>query len=282
MKTGLVLEGGGMRGLFTEGVLDVLMEHDINVDGLIGVSAGALFGCNYKSRQPGRGLRYNIRFKDDSRYMSIGSLFKTGNLVSAEFAYHTMPMELDVFDIETFNDHPAEFHLVCTDIETGEPVYKLIDHASDDALEWFRATGSMPLVSTPVERDGKLLLDGGMVDCIPLKYFQSIGYERNIVILTQPDGYRKKPNRYGWLFKMAYKKYPKIAECMANRHLMYNRELEYVKQQERLGNTLLIYPDMKLNIGRLEQSEEKMRAVYEHGREKAVRMIEEIINFTNN
>lgn len=279
MKRGLVLEGGGMRGLFTAGVLDVLLDHDIKVDGMIGVSAGALFGCNFKSKQKGRALRYNIRFKDDPRYMGFRSFIKTGNFINAEFAYHTMPLELDIVDNDAFTTHPADFYLVCTDIETGQPVYQRIDSIDDHTLEWFRATGSMPIVSTPVHIDGRVLLDGGMVDCIPLQYFQSIGYEKNLVILTQPDGYQKTPNKMVPLFRMVHRKYPKVAECMAKRHIMYNNELEYVKQQVSNGNTLAIYPDQKLNIGRTEQSEEKMRNIYEQGRAKASSMIDEITAF---
>ena len=158
MKTGLVLEGGGMRGLFTAGVMDVMMEHGIRFDGIVGVSAGATFGCNYKSHQVGRVLRYNIRFKDDPRYMGLRSLLKTGDLVAAEFSYHTLPNELDVFDFEAYNADPAEFHVVCTDVLTGEPVYHRIDFMDDDGLEWIRASASMPLVSKPVNIDGKLLL----------------------------------------------------------------------------------------------------------------------------
>lgn len=279
MKCGLVLEGGGMRGLFTAGVLDVMLEHGITVDGMVGVSAGALFGCNFKSKQKGRALRYNLRFKDDARYMSVKSWIQTGNFINAQFAYHTVPMQLDVFDGKAFGGNPMEFQLVCTDILTGKPVYKRIDEVSDHSLEWFRATGSMPIVSKPVEIDGYTLLDGGMVDCIPLKHFQEEGYERNIVILTQPEGYRKKKNGFVSLFRMWHRKHPKVAECMARRHEMYNGELDYVMKQKESGNTMVIFPDHKLDIGRTEQSEVKMRAVYEHGRQKALAMIKEIEEF---
>lgn len=279
MKRGLVLEGGGMRGLFSEGIIDVMQEHDITVDGMIGVSAGALFGCNFKSHQVGRGLRYNIRFKDDPRYMSWRSFLTTGNLVNAKFAYHTMPMELDVFDIPTFEADPTEFYLVCTDIETGQPVYHQIDYVEDETLEWFRATGSMPIVSTPVEIDGMKLLDGGLVDCIPLQHFQEIGYERNIVILTRPKGYQKTPNKMTWLFKMCCAKYPKVAECMARRHEMYNAQLQYIEEQATKGNILVIYPDHPLEIGRIELNEPKLRAIYQHGREKGTTLLEDIKQF---
>lgn len=268
-----------MRGLFSEGIFDVMQAEGITVDGMIGVSAGALFGCNYKSHQPGRGLRYNIRFKDDPRYMGWGSFLRTGNFVNAKFAYHTMPMQLDMFDISTFEADPTEFHLVCTDIETGQPVYRQINHVENQTLEWFRATGSMPIVSTPVEIDGRKLLDGGMVDCIPLQRFQQMGYERNIVILTRPKGYRKTPNKHIWLFKMFYPKFPKVAECMAKRHLMYNAQLDYIEQEEKKGNILVIRPDHPLEIGRIELNETKLRAIYQHGEEKGRAMLEEIREF---
>lgn len=279
MKKGLVLEGGGMRGLFSEGIIDVMQEQGITVDGMIGVSAGALFGCNYKSHQSGRGLRYNIRFKDDRRYMSWWSLLTTGNLVNAKFAYHTMPMELDVFDIPAFEADPTEFYLVCTDIDTGQPVYRRIDHVEDETLEWFRATGSMPIVSTPVKLEGMKLLDGGMVDCIPLQHFQSIGYERNLVILTRPKGYQKTPNKLVFLFRLFYPRHPKVAECMQHRHEMYNAQLRHVEASVAAGNTLAIYPDHPLDIGRTELNEQKLRAIYQHGREKGLAMLEEIRSF---
>jgi|SRR5574344_280636 len=281
MKKGLVLEGGGMRALFTEGFLDVMLENGVKVDGMMCVSGSALFGCNYKSHQVGRGLRYNIRFKNDPRYMGWKSFVRTGNIVGAEFAYHTMPMELDVFDTKTFADDPTEFHMVCTDIETGDPVYRQIEYVDDPMLEWFRATSAMPVVSTPVEIDGKKMLDGGIVDCIPLKYFQEIGYERNIVIMTRPVEYMKKPTQIGWLFKLWYRKYPHVAEAMARRHKVYNHQREYIKEQGDLGHTLLVYPDFPLKIGRTELDENKLRAIYEHGREKGLKMLDEIRDFLN-
>jgi predicted patatin/cPLA2 family phospholipase len=279
MKRGLVLEGGGMRGLFSEGFFDVMQEHGITVDGMIGVSSGALFGCNFKSHQIGRGLRYNIRFKDDPRYMGWGSFLRTGNIVNAEFAYHTMPMELDIFDIPAFEADPMEFYLACTDIQTGQPIYRQIDHVEDVTLEWFRATSSMPIVSIPVEIDGMKLLDGGLVDCIPLKHLQSLGYKRNIVILTQPKGYQKKPNKMIPFFRLFHHKYPKIAECMKRRHEMYNAQLQYIEEQAAKGNVLAIYPDHPLEIGRIELDEPKLRAIYQHGREKAQSMLEDVKRF---
>lgn len=282
MKTGLVLEGGGLRGMFTAGVMDAMMEHGVQFDGLIGVSAGALFGCNYKSRQPGRVLRYNIMLKDNPEYMSLRSLWKTGNLVGTEMAYRTLPFQLDPFDIEAFQTNPMEFWMVCTDITNGEPVYHQMSVVNEEEMDWMRASGSMPVVSQPVHVGGRILLDGGMSDAIPLKAFQQMGYDRNIVVLTQPRDYFKTPTHLGWVFRHFCKKYPQIAQVMARRHLMYNGELEYISQQAQLGNTLLIYPDRPLGIGRTELNERKMRNVHQLGYDTAISMMDQIRQFLGN
>lgn len=265
MKTGLVLEGGAMRGLFTAGVIDVMMEAGISYDGLVGVSAGSSFGCNYKSRQPGRVLRYNLRFAKDPRYMGLRSLLTTGNLIGAEFAYHTLPLELDVFDTAAFEANPMEFHVVCTDVVTGNPVYYRMDRVDYDSLEWLRASASMPVLTRPVRvDDGRQMLDGGISDSIPLKYFQEQGFERNVVVLTQPRSYRKLPAKK-WLFRLLMPYAPAIAEAMGRRHLMYNTQLDYIAEQEALGNTLIIAPEEPLPIGRIDTDHAKMRNVYQMG-----------------
>ena len=279
MKKGLVLEGGGLRSLFSAGVIDVMMENQITFDGMIGVSAGATFGSNYKSGQIGRALRYNIALKDDPRYISWRSFFKTGDLVGAEFSYHVMPTELDIFDYEAFRQNPMEFHIVCTDAETGEPVYKQLDIMDYEGLEWVRASASMPIVSKPVPLEGKKLLDGGIADSIPLKHFQELGYERNIVVLTQPKGFFKKRTKLMPLFHLTMRKYPAIIKAMGRRHLMYNEQLRYLAEEEKKGNILLIYPEDALPIGRTELNEEKMRKVYQMGRASAERRLQEIKNF---
>lgn len=279
MKKGLVLEGGGLRALFSAGVIDVMMENHITFDGMIGVSAGATFGSNYKSGQIGRALRYNIALKDDPRYISWRSFFKTGDLVGAEFSYHVMPTALDVFDYEAYRQNPMEFHVVCTDAETGEPVYKQLDVMDYEGLEWVRASASMPIVSKPVPLEGRKLLDGGIVNSIPLKHFQELGYDRNIVVLTQPKGFFKKRTKLMPLFQLTMRKYPAIIKAMGRRHLMYNEQLQYLAEEEKKGNILLIYPEDTLPIGRTELDEEKMRYVYQLGRASAERRLQEIKNF---
>ncbi len=279
MKNGLVLEGGAMRGMFTCGVIDVMMENNINFDGMIGVSAGAAFGCNFKSGQIGRGIRYNMQFCNDKRYCSINSLLKTGNLYNAEFCYKIVPTQYDVFEYDAFYKNPMEFVAVCMDIETGKPYYKHFDKEEENMFEWFRASASLPLVSQIVEIGEKKLLDGGIVDSIPIKYFESIGYDKNVVVLTQPIDYVKQKQKAIALIKRVYKKYPKLVEAMANRHNMYNDTLAYIKQRENEGMALVIRPKEDLKIGRTEKNPEELKRVYEIGREIAKEQIEKIREF---
>lgn len=279
MKNGLVLEGGAMRGLFSAGIMDVMMENGITFDGVIGVSAGAAFGCNYKSRQPGRAIRYNKRFAKDKRYCSMQSFLRTGDLFGAEYAYHIVPNEYDIFDNETYEQNPLEFWLVCTDVETGQPVYKRCDKGGDVTFDWVRASASMPVVSKVVELEGYKLLDGGITDSIPLKAFQREGFDRNIVILTQPLGYEKKPSRFLPIIRMSLRKYPRVVEAMAMRHLMYNEELAYVEQEVRRGTTMAIYPDKPLPIGHISHDPAEMQHVYDIGREMGERKLEEMKSF---
>ena len=278
MKRGLVLEGGALRGLFSAGVIDVMMENGIDYDGVIGVSAGSNFGCNYKSRQPGRVIRYNVRFANDPRYMGLRSLITTGNLVGAEFAYHYMPLQLDVFDIATFESDPMEFYLVCTDCLTGEPVYYRMDKVDYDSLEWLRASASMPLVTRPVKVGGRVLLDGGISDSIPLKHFQDMGFDRNVVVLTRPRSYRKEPTKL-WPYRLLMRRYPAITQAMARRHEMYNSQLDYVEREEQAGRIFVIAPEQDLPIGRVEMNIEKMNAVYNIGRETATALLPRLKEF---
>lgn len=269
-----------MRGLFTAGIIDVMMEHDIWPDGIIGVSAGAAFGCNYKSRQPGRAIRYNKRFAKDARYSGVRSLLTTGDYFNAEFGYHVIPREYDVYDNEAFNDNPLEFIAVCTDVETGEPVYQRLTKADDKTYDYIRASASMPLASKVVELDGRKLLDGGVSDSIPLEYAEhEAGYERNVVILTQPLGYQKKHSRLMPLMRIGLRKYPRMVEAMDHRHLMYNAQLEYVKEAEHEGRCLVIRPDDYLPIGHVCHDPELMERIYQTGRRMGEQRIDEIKEF---
>jgi len=279
MKKGLVLEGGAMRGLFTAGIIDVMMEAGVEPDGLIGVSAGAAFGCNYKSRQPGRAIRYNTRFAKDKRYSGLKSLLTTGDYFNAQFGYHIVPYQYDIFDVETFEQNPMEFIVVCTDVLTGQAVYHKMERVDFDELEWLRASASMPLASKVVEVAGRKLLDGGVADSIPLEYFESIGYDRNVVILTQPEGYTKQRTKLMPLMRIGLRHYPEMVKAMDRRYLMYNRELEFVRQAEREGRCLVIRPDGKLPIGHISHDPEEMKRVYQIGREMGLRYIDRIKAF---
>lgn len=278
-STGLVLEGGGLRAMFTSGVLDVFMQNGIKFDAAVGVSAGVLFGCNYKSNQPGRALRYNIRFKDNPEYMSWRSLLRTGNYVNEHFSYHLLPHEYDPMDFQAYRENPMRFYAVCTDIDEGRPVYHEIDDADGTGLRWMQASASMPVFARPVEINGRHYLDGGITDSIPLKFIQQKGYRKNVVILTQPADYYKKKAHVGLAMKMFLKKYPKVAELMSIRHVMYNEQLDYVRSEQQKGDTFLICPDEKLNIGRLSLKEDKMRRVYETGVEKALSLLPQLKEF---
>ena len=279
MKKGLVLEGGAMRGLFTAGIIDVMMEAGVEPDGLIGVSAGAAFGCNYKSRQPGRAIRYNTRFAKDARYSGLKSLLTTGDYFNAQFGYHIVPYQYDLFDVAAFEQNPMEFMVVCTDVLTGQAVYHKMDRVDFDELEWLRASASMPLASKVVEVAGRKLLDGGVADSIPLAYFESFCYDRNVVILTQPEGYVKHRTKLMPLMRIGLRHYPEMIQAMDRRYLMYNHELEFVRQAEREGRCLVIRPDEKLPIGHISHDPEEMKRVYQIGREMGDRYIERIKAF---
>lgn len=265
MKRGLVLEGGAMRGMFTAGVTDVMMEHGITYDGLVGVSAGAVFGCNYKSKQIGRTIRYNLKYCKDPRYCSVRSLLKTGDLFGTQFCYRDIPNELDPFDLETYQNNPMEFYVVATDVTTGRPVYHECPTGGGEDLDWFRASASMPLAANIVEIDGRKLLDGGISDSIPLKFAET-RYEKNVVVLTQPMGFVKEKNKALPVMRRVFKQNPRLIEVMARRHDNYNEATAYIREQERRGKVFVIRPEAPLDINRVEHDPEKIQRAYDHGR----------------
>lgn len=279
MDLGLVLEGGAMRGLFTAGVLDVMMESDLSFDGCVGVSAGAAFGCNIKSRQIGRVLRYNLDYCNDPRYCSIRSLLKTGDLFGAKFCYDDLPNELDPFDNETYDSNPMAFYAVCTDVETGKAIYPRCDRASKDTFTYIQASASMPFVSRPVSIGGMTLLDGGIADPIPLQFFQEKGYKRNVVVLTQPRDYVKSPVPSS--VRMLLLRYPKVADTMLRRHLIYKDEQELAAEAERKGEAFVICPESPLPIGRVEHDPNVIRQTYELGRSAAKSRMDELKRFVS-
>ena len=270
-----------MRGMFTAGVMDVLMEHGVTFDGAIGVSAGAAFGVNYKSGQIGRAIRYNERFCNDKRYCGLWSLLKSGDIYNTDFCYRVVPTQYDPFDFEAYGKNPMEFYVVCTDIETGKPVYHPYGGWEDHGFDWIRASASMPLVSHIVEIDGQKMLDGGISDPIPLRQFESLGYKRNVLILTQPREYRKKKSSAMLFIKLMYRKYPHLVEAMAQRHEVYNNTLAYIEAQEAAGNVLVIRPEAPLPVGRVEKNPANLRAAYNIGRDTATERLAEIRRYLN-
>ena len=276
MKTGLVLEGGAMRGMFTAGVLDVLMEHNIQLDGAIGVSAGAVFGCNYKSHQIGRTIRYNTDYCNDKRYASFGNLLRTGNLYSEQFCYHTVPEKLDPFDTEAFRENPMDFFVVCTDVRTGEPIYHKCRTGDAEDIRWMQASASMPLAAKIVKIGHYQLLDGGVADSIPVRFFESIGYKRNLIILTQPKGFVKQKNKMLPLIRARYVRYPAFVEAVADRHQRYNETLSYISMLEQSGRAFVIRPPIPLEIPSMERDPAQLRRVYETGRAVAQIQIDKI------
>ena len=278
MKKGLVMEGGAMRGIFTCGVIDVLLENGIEFDSAVGVSAGATFGINFKSKQIGRPLRYNKVYCNDKRYCSVRSLIKTGDLYNVPFCYGTLPYELDVWDLDTFYNNPMDFYCVATDINTGKAVYHNCinrDETRDGIdIKWIRASASMPMFARPVEIDGGLYLDGGMADSIPLRFMESEKCDRILVIETQPADYVKKPQKYMGLVKLMLGKYPNMVKVMKDRHIMYNHEKAYVREKEQAGEVFVIRPSEAPNINPTEKKPEELQRVYEMGRAEAIRNLE--------
>ncbi|MCR5503264.1 MAG: patatin family protein [Lachnospiraceae bacterium] len=282
MKTGLILEGGAMRGMYTAGILDVFMENDIRFDGAIGVSAGACFGCNLKSRQIGRAIRYNKKYCRDKRYGTYRSLLKTGDVYDADLCYHKIPEELDPFDYEAYRKNPMKFYAVVTDANTGLPVYHLCEDLQGEGMEWIRASASMPVLSKTVKIGDGEYSDGGTADSVPLAYFQSIGYSRNVVILTQPPGYRKGAPGHMGIIRMALRKYPMLLEALRTRPDRYNENIAYVRDEEKKGNVYVIAPSVPVPSQGTEHDPEVLEAAYRMGREDGEKHLEKVRAFLKN
>ncbi|KGQ42204.1 patatin family protein [Gallibacterium anatis] len=263
MKVGLVLEGGAMRGLYTAGILDVFLEQDIHVDGIVGVSAGVLFGVNYPSKQKGRALRYNLKYLNDKRYMGLHSLITTGNIINKDFAFYDLPINIDRFDEQAFIDSGIDFYATLTNVDTGQAEYVKLSHIFEQ-MEVLRATSAMPFVSRMVEIDGKRYLDGGIADSIPLEKCRQLGYDKIIVILTRPLEYRKKAVN-PLLFKLFYAKYPNLVTSLAQRYLNYNQRVEQVIEADKKGEIFVFRPSKTLPIKRIEKDPVKIQAMYDLG-----------------
>lgn len=274
MKIGLVLEGGAMRGLYTCGVLDVFLEENINVDGIIGVSAGALFGINYCSKQKGRVLRYQKKYLKEKNYIGLKPLLKTGNIVNKQLAYYDIPRKLDIFDEEEFKKSNIDFYTVVTNITTGKAEYiKITD--TKKQIKYFEATAAMPFVSKIVEIGNEKYLDGALADSIPIEKCQSMGYDKIIVILTRPLNYKKKkPPKF--IAKKLYKEYPKLIDAINSRYIRYNSTIDKIIEEEKNKNIFVIRPSKTMKISRIEKDLDKIQEMYDLGVNDTKKVINEL------
>ena len=280
MKIGLVLEGGGMRGLFSAGVLDALLElKELSVNGIVGVSSGALFGVNYVSKQKERAVRYNKKYADDKRYMGLHSWITTGNAVNKDFAFYELPYKLDVFDNETFKKAKTDFYVVMTNVESGKPEYVLIEDAFAQ-MEYLRATSALPFASKIIEINGKKYLDGGISDSIPIDFCESLGYDKIIAVLTRPEGTYKE-DKLGFLYKLVYRKYPNLVNSLLNMATDYEKVLAKIKDLENKGKIFVVRPPEVLKIGRLEKNRDKIQKVYDIGLNTGLKELNNIVKYLN-
>ena len=264
MSTGLVLEGGAHRAIYTAGVLDTFLENGISFDGVIGVSAGAIHGCAFVSKQKGRSINYTLEYANDKRYMSFYSLFTTGNMVGEQFCYHDLPEKLYPFNHDEFEHSATKFYVTCTNLDTGKPEYIYCDELRSK-MPYLRASASMPFVSKISHINGKNYLDGGISDSIPLKAFQNLGYNRCVVVQTRAAGYRKHKNKLTWLAYLMYYRFPQFIKAIKNRHLMYNQELQDIEQLQNEGRVFVIRPSRNIKISHTEKNLQILKEVYDLG-----------------
>ena len=279
-KSALVLEGGGMRGAYTAGVLDYLMEKGVSFDSIYGVSAGALTGANFKAGQVGRGLRTFAAYLHDERYAGPQHLLKTGDWFNIDFSYNKIPNELDPADYDTFNASPVNFYSVVSNVETGKAEYIKITDLKQQ-MDLVRASATLPLLSNIVEIDGKKYLDGGSCDSIPLKKSMADGHSKNLVVLTQHRGFTKKPSANRYACRLMYKKYPNYVKAMDNRHNMYNRQLKLVYEMEKQGKTFVIQPAAKVEVSRLEKNPARLVELYHQGKMDAASCYQRLVEYLN-
>jgi len=275
---GLILEGGGMRGAFTAGVLDFFMDRNIWIGDVYGVSAGSAQACNYLSNQKGRGIRLWTEYVHDRRYCSLHSLITTGDLFGAEMSYDLIPNHYDIYDYDEFLRRKGRFICVVTDIETGKPAYLHLKDMRKD-IQMVRASCALPLVSNIVEIGGHKYLDGGLVDSIPIRRSIEEGHAKNIVVLTQDADYRKKPGHGQGIIRARYLKYPEIAKAVRVRHDMYNETVDFLRSEEQAGRAFVIRPDVRPDIGRVERNVGKLKALHASGYEIARRECDRLMEF---
>lgn len=261
---GLVLEGGGMRGSYTAGVLDFFLDKNIKFENVYGVSAGASNACSYLSGQRGRALSIDVDYLEDKRFASVHSLVTTGDFFGVDMCYNIIPNELNLYDYEAFSNYPGNFYAVVTNCITGAAEYKLIKDMKKD-IKYVRASCSLPMMSRDVIIKGVPYLDGGIADSIPIRRARKDGNKKNVIVLTRDPDYVKKPNELLPIIRAMYRKYPELVDSMAKRHIVYNKTLRYIKKLEEAGKVVVIQPQDKVEIGRLEKNRDKLIELYEQG-----------------
>lgn len=279
-QAGLVLEGGGMKGTYTAGVLDYFLEQGIEFSSCYGVSAGAIQMSSFIAGQKGRGLRTTVDYVGDKNYCSFYSLLTTGDFFNADFCYRKIPDELDPVDNETFMKYQGKAYAVLTNIITGKPEYYQLKDLSKDIIA-IRASSSLPLLARNVIIDGVPYLDGGISDSVPIRKSIADGNQKNVVVLTKEEGFVRKPSSHTKLIKLLYRKYPKVAENMAKRHTEYNEMMQFLEAEQKAGRVFVIRPKEELAVGRIEKDKEKLHAVYKIGYEDAKRLFPDMETYLN-
>ncbi|MGN0167534.1 MAG: patatin family protein [Acetatifactor sp.] len=280
-QAGLVLEGGGMKGVYTAGVLDFFLDKEIEFSSVYGVSAGACSMCSFLSKQRGRALDVNVDYLDTKKYCSLRSLLTSGDLFNVDMCYHLIPDYLYPYDNETFEKYEGKAYSVATDIVSGRPEYFRIRDMRKD-IDKIRASASLPLVSRNVKIDGRYYLDGGISDAIPLQKSVMDGNRKNVVVMTKEIGFVRKPTSQLALIQARYIRYPKVAELMAERHINYNEQVAYIERQKEQGGAFVIRPKKASSVGRVEKDVEKLKALYREGYEDAAECYEELIAYLEN
>ncbi len=277
-QAGLILEGGGMRGVYTSGVLDFFLDQGIMFSGVYGVSAGAVNMCSYLSMQRGRALDVSIDYLDSRKYCSVESLLLTGDLFHVDTCYHLIPEYLSPYDYEQFDRYEGKAFSVATDIVSGRPEYFRIRDMKKD-IDKIRASASLPLVSRNVKIDGRLYLDGGISDSIPVRKSVMDGNRKNVVVMTKETGYVRKPSSHLGLVKMRYLRYPKVAQLMAQRHIHYNEQLAYIERLQEKGQAFVIRPGSSVDVGRVEKDADKLKELYRQGYRDAGQCFDRLMEF---
>lgn len=278
IEAGLVVEGGGMRGVYTAGVLDYFMEKNLYFDDCYGVSAGACHISSYVSKQIGRSMKVTLDYINDKRYCSINSLIKTGDMFGVEMLYDIIPNKLELYDYETFNKFKGNFYSVVTNCKTGKAEYIKIKDMKKDIIA-VRASSSLPLLSRIVEINGKEYLDGGITDSIPIKKSIKDGHKKNVVILTRDKTYRKSKPKFLSFFKLKYKKYPNLVKAIENRYKMYNETLDFLEEEKAKNEVFIIQPKLPVKISRIEKDKDKLKELYNQGYEDAKELYEDLMKF---